>query len=73
MKPGGAESLPGVGHMGRNRCMVCAKPGDFKGGICDPCNAKIRGEVLKQQEQVRKDADRSLHKEGTVGEKKPRG
>ena len=59
--------------MGKNRCMICAKPGAFHGGICDPCKAKIRGEALEQKEQVKKDADRSLHKEGTAGESKHRG
>jgi hypothetical protein len=59
--------------MEKKRCMVCAKPGAFEGGICDPCKAKIRGEVLERQNQIRKDADRSLHKEGTAVEKKTRG
>ena len=53
--------------------MICAKPGAFQGWICDPCKAKIRGEALEQQEQIKKDADRSLHKEGTAGESKHRG
>lgn len=56
--------------MGKNRCMACAKEGAFEGGICDPCKALIRGEALEQQHQIKKDADRSLHKEGTVIEKK---
>ena len=59
--------------MEKNRCMICAKPGAFQGGICDPCKAKIRGEALEQQEQIKKDADRSLHKEGTAGERKGGG
>ena len=50
--------------------MACAKEGAFEGGICDPCKAIIRGEALEQQHQIKKDADRSLHKEGTVIEKK---
>jgi len=57
--------------MDKNRCMACAREGAFEGGICDPCKALIRGEALEQQHQIRKDADRSLHKEGTVIEKKP--
>ena len=56
----------------KNRCMACAKEGAFEGGICDPCKALIRGEALEQQHQIKKDADRSLHKEGTDIEKKPR-
>ena len=57
--------------MGKNRCMTCAKEGTFKDGICDPCKANIRSEALEKQHQIKKDADRSLHKEGTVLEKKP--
>ena len=56
--------------MDKNRCMACAREGAFEGGICDPCKAIIRGEALEQQHQIKKDADRSLHKEGTVIEKK---
>jgi len=59
--------------MEKNRCLICATPGVFEGGICDQCKAKVRGEALEQQQQIRKDADRSLHKEGTVGEKKHPG
>ncbi len=71
---GEAESpSPGKGDMEKNRCMVCAKEGTFEGGICDPCKAKIRGEALEQRQQIKKDADRSLHKEGTAGEGKHRG
>ena len=55
--------------MDRNRCMACARAGAFAGGICDLCKALIRGEALEQQHQIKKDADRSLHKEGTVLEK----
>ena len=51
--------------------MACAKEGAFEGGICDLCKALIRGEALEHRHQVKKDADRSLHKEGTVLEKKP--
>jgi len=61
------------GDMEKNRCMICAKPGTFQGGICDLCKAKVRGEALQEQQQVKKDADRSLHKEGTAGESKRRG
>ena len=50
--------------------MVCAKEGAFEGGICDLCKAIIRGEALEQQHQVKKEADRTLHKEGTDIEKK---
>jgi len=50
--------------------MACAKEGTYEGGICDPCKALIRGEALEKRHQIKKEADRSLHKEGTVVEKK---
>ncbi|MCR4309678.1 MAG: hypothetical protein NUW14_06635 [Deltaproteobacteria bacterium] len=59
--------------MDKNRCMVCAKEGAFEGGICDLCKAIIRGEALEGQHQIRKDADKSLHKEGTEIERKHGG
>jgi hypothetical protein len=37
------------------------------------CKALIRGEALEQQHQIKKDADRSLHKEGLEIQKKTRG
>jgi len=59
--------------MDKNRCMACAKEGVFEGGICDSCKALIRGEALEQHHQIKKDADRSLHKEGLEIERKTRG
>lgn len=56
--------------MDKDHCMVCAKQGAFEGGICDLCKAIIRGEALEGQHQIKKDAERSLHKEGTVLEEK---
>jgi len=56
--------------MDKNRCKVCAREGAFKGGICDACKAIIRGEALEQKHQIKKDADKALHKEGTDIEKK---
>ena len=61
------------GTMNKNRCMVCAKEGMFEGGICDLCKAIIRGEALEGQHQIRKEADKSLHKEGTEIERKHGG
>ena len=59
--------------MDKNRCMACAKERAFESGICDPCKALIRGKALEQQHQIRKDADRSLHKEGLEIERKTHG
>jgi hypothetical protein len=59
--------------MDKRRCMVCAKEGAFEGGICELCKAIIRGEALEGQHQIKKDADKSLHKEGTEIERKHGG
>jgi hypothetical protein len=53
--------------------MVCAREGAFEGGICDMCKAIIRGEALEGQHQIRKEADKSLHKEGLEIERKRGG
>ncbi len=53
--------------------MACAKEGAFEGGICGPCKAIIRGEALEQRHQIKKEADRSLQKEGREIPKKTHG
>lgn len=47
------------------RCIVCgiADPGEDT--ICPPCKALIRGEAVERHREIRKEADRVLHKEGT--------
>ena len=57
----------------RTHCLVCAKEGEFEGGICDLCKAIIRGEALEHHHQIKKDAEHILHKEGLIIEKKPHG
>jgi len=69
----GRDASVPEGAMDKNRCMVCAKEGMFEGGICDLCKAIIRGEALEGQHQIRKDADKSLHKEGTEIKRKHGG
>ena len=47
------------------RCMVCgvADPGEDR--ICPLCKAMIRGEAVERHREIKKEADRVLHKEGT--------
>jgi hypothetical protein len=45
--------------------MVCGKPDPGEDTICPTCKALIRGEALEHQKQIKKDADRELHKEGS--------
>lgn len=46
-------------------CLVCGKPDPGENSICPTCKAHIRGEALDRQHQIKKDADRELHKEGS--------
>jgi hypothetical protein len=55
----------------KKRCMICAKPADLvKGGICEPCQDRIRREALGEQAGVREQADRELHRHGVPPAKK---
>jgi hypothetical protein len=49
----------------KSRCLVCGKPDPGEDSICPVCKALIRGEALEHQKQIKKDADRELHKEGS--------
>lgn len=45
--------------------MVCGKPSPMmKGGICDPCQERIRGEALGKGAEVRGQAEKELKKYG---------
>lgn len=47
------------------KCMVCAKPAPvLKGGICEPCQDKIRREAMGEQARAGEGADRELTRHG---------
>ena len=48
------------------KCMICGKAVPLKGGICDPCQERIRGEALGRQSGERGDAERELKKHGVT-------
>lgn len=49
----------------RKRCMICGKLATFlKGGICDPCQDRIRREAMGEQAETAERADRELKKHG---------
>lgn len=53
------------------RCLICAKPADvLKGGICAPCQDRIRREAMGEQAGVSERADRELSKHGVTPSKK---
>jgi hypothetical protein len=52
------------------KCMICAKPAEsLKGGICDPCQDRIRREALGEQAGLSESADRELAKHGVTPKK----
>ena len=46
--------------------MICAKAAPLKGGICDPCQERIRKEALGQQAVERVQADKELKRHGVT-------
>jgi hypothetical protein len=51
--------------------MICAKPAlTLSGGICQPCQDRIRREALGEQAGVSERADRELTKHGVNPVKK---
>ena len=55
----------------KRKCMVCAKPSDvLKGGICEPCQDRIRREALGEQAGVSDRAERELARHGVPSDKK---
>ena len=54
----------------KKKCMVCAKPVEvLKGGICEPCQERIRREALGEQAGIADRADRELAKHGIKPDK----
>ena len=53
------------------KCMVCAKPAELlKGGICDPCQERIRREAMGEQSGTAAQAERELSSQGIAPKKK---
>jgi hypothetical protein len=53
------------------KCMVCAKPAAvLKGGICEPCQDRIRREAMGEQSGVADRAERELTHHGVTPMKK---
>jgi hypothetical protein len=51
----------------KKRCMVCAKEAALtKGGICEPCQERIRREAMGEQAAVSDKADKELSKHGVT-------
>jgi hypothetical protein len=55
----------------KKKCMICAKPAEIlKGGICEPCQDRIRREAMGEQAGVSERAERELAKHGITPTKK---
>jgi hypothetical protein len=55
----------------KKKCMICAKPAEaLKGGICEPCQDRIRREAMGEQAGVSERAERELAKHGVRPTKK---
>jgi hypothetical protein len=46
------------------KCMVCGKAVVLKGGICEPCQDRIRREAMGEQASSRSQAEKELKKHG---------
>ena len=52
------------------KCMICAKPSEvLKGGICQPCQERIRREALGEQAGVADRAEREISRQGIAPKK----
>jgi len=55
----------------KKKCMVCAKTVTvLKGGICEPCQERIRREALGEQSEVVHRAEQELAHQGVPPTKK---
>jgi hypothetical protein len=53
------------------KCMICAKPAEvLKGGICQPCQERIRREAMGEQAGVSERAEREISSQGIAPTKK---
>jgi hypothetical protein len=53
------------------KCMICAKPAAIlSGGICEPCQERIRREALGEQSGTAERAERELVRQGIPPNKK---
>jgi predicted nucleic acid-binding Zn ribbon protein len=47
-----------------NRCMVCGKPFETGGSICQQCNESIRGEAAGKRKRMGSAAEKEMKKHG---------
>jgi len=55
----------------KKKCMICAKEVMvLKGGICEPCQDRIRREAMGERAAISERAERELAKHGVTPTKK---
>lgn len=54
----------------KKKCMICGKILAVKGGICEPCQDRIRREAMGEQAGISDQADRELTRHGVTPTKK---
>jgi hypothetical protein len=53
------------------KCMICAKPNvELKGGICNPCQDRIRREAMREQDGIADRAEHEISRQGIAPTKK---
>ena len=50
----------------QKKCMLCAKALPLRGGICEPCQERIRREAQGERENTRTQAEKELRRHGIV-------
>lgn len=50
----------------KKKCLVCGKLALVQGGICFPCQERIRREAMGEKEELRSQAEKELKKYGVV-------
>jgi hypothetical protein len=56
----------------KHKCMICGKESELKGSICPRCQENIRREALGKQDDVRRQSDKELERQGVSPGQKPR-
>jgi hypothetical protein len=48
----------------KKKCMICGKEQELRGGICDPCQERIRQEALGERDRVHAQSEKELKRYG---------
>lgn len=55
----------------KKKCLVCGKPALLQGGICAPCQERIRREAMGDKEELKGQAEKELKKYGVTPDPGP--